>query len=223
MESFLYSIDVAIFRWVNQGWSNPIFDKFFSFITDYHNFLPLIIPFILYSLIWGGAKGRWLVLSLVLGILIADQGSGTFLKSWVERLRPCNTLDGVLTPVGKSEAYSFPSSHASNMGASMYLLSMAFRPWTPLFLVIAFLVGLSRIYLGLHYPSDVLTGYAFGILVGYCVWLAVEKMKVAVKDSFSPSPLGFEGTQGVSLVNASRETGKLKAKAKGRKVARKKR
>ena len=179
---------MALFRWVNEGWSNRFFDGFFSFITDYHNFLPLIIPLILYWLIWGGAKGRWLVLSLALGILIADQGSGTFLKGWVERLRPCNELDGVLTPTGKSEAFSFPSSHASNMGATMFLLSMAFRPWTPLFLVIAFLVGLSRIYLGLHYPSDVLTGYAFGILVGYCVWSAVEKLKAKVQNNEQRKP-----------------------------------
>jgi membrane-associated phospholipid phosphatase len=66
------------------------------------------------------------------------------------------------------------------MGSSMFLLSMTFKPWTPLFIVIALLVGLSRIYLGLHYPSDVLSGYAFGLLIGYLVWGAIEKLKLKI-------------------------------------------
>jgi membrane-associated phospholipid phosphatase len=63
------------------------------------------------------------------------------------------------------------------MGSSMFLLSMAFRPWVPLFVLIALVVGLSRVYLGLHYPSDVLGGYAVGLLVGYVVWEGIERLK----------------------------------------------
>ncbi len=177
MVSFLYSMDVAAFRWINEGWSNRFFDSFFSFITRYENFYWVIIPLIVYWLIWGKSKGRWLVLSLFIGVFLSDQVSSHVIKFIVERVRPCNVLDGVLTPVGKSEAFSFPSSHAANMGSSMFLLSMAFRPWTPLFVIIALLVGLSRVYLGLHYPSDVLGGYVFGLLVGYIVWHGIEKLK----------------------------------------------
>jgi undecaprenyl-diphosphatase len=102
------------------------------------------------------------------------------LKPWIHRLRPCNVLDGVLTPFGKSDAFSFPSSHASNMGVSMFLLSMVFPAWRPLFILIALLVGLSRIYLGLHYPSDVLSGYVLGVLSGWGVWWIVEKIRKPV-------------------------------------------
>jgi undecaprenyl-diphosphatase len=173
----LYSIDVAIFRWINEGWSSPCLDPFFSFITQYQNFYIILIPWTVYLLIWGKAKGRWLVGSIALGLFIADQTSAHVLKPWIHRLRPCNTLDGVLTPMGKSEAFSFPSSHGSNMGVSMFLLSMAFPAWRPLFILIALLVGLSRIYLGLHYPSDVLSGYALGVLAGWGVWWMVEKFR----------------------------------------------
>jgi len=169
---------VAIFRWINEGWSNPLLDGFFSFITDYHHFFFFLIPWTLYLLVWGKAKGRWLVLSIAVGLFIADQTSAHVLKPWIERLRPCNALSDVLTPAGKSGAYSFPSSHGSNMGVSMFLLAMTYRPYTWLFVWIAFMVGLSRIYLGLHYPSDVLSGYVLGILVGFGVWWAVEKIKV---------------------------------------------
>jgi undecaprenyl-diphosphatase len=177
--SFLYSVDVAVFRWINEGWSCSFLDSFFSYITDFHHFfiLLLIIVPLVYWLWRGGAKGRWLVLSLALAVLISDQTASHVLKGIVERLRPCNVLDGVLTPAGKSGAYSFPSSHAANMGSSMFLLSMAFPPYTWLFTLIALLVGLSRIYLGLHYPSDVAGGYAWGLLVGFSVWWGMEKVK----------------------------------------------
>jgi undecaprenyl-diphosphatase len=180
LADFLYSIDVAVFRWINQGWSSPVLDLFFKFITQYQNFYIILIPGTLYLIVWGKAKGRWLVGSITLGLFIADQTSAHLLKPWIHRLRPCNSLEGVLTPFGKSEAFSFPSSHASNMGVSMFLLSMAFPTWRPLFIVIALLVGLSRIYLGLHYPSDLLGGYTLGVLAGWGVWWMVEKIRIPV-------------------------------------------
>ena len=178
---------MAVFRWINEVWSNPFFDKFFSFITDSRHFYWLIIPLIIYWLICEKAKGRWLVLSLFIGVLLSDQIASHVLKYMVERIRPCNALPGVLTPDGPSSSFSFPSSHASNMGSSMFLLSMAYKPWTPLFVIIALLVGLSRVYLGLHYPSDVLGGYALGLLLGYLVWRGVEKLKVQF--SVRPQPI----------------------------------
>ncbi len=178
LESFLYSLDVSVFRWINAGWSCPILDSFFAFITDMRHFYIILIPWAVYLLIWGKAKGRWLVLSLAVAILLSDQGSSHFIKFLVKRIRPCNALPGVLTPAGTSSAFSFPSSHASNMGSAGILLSMAFKPWTWLFVLIALLVGLSRIYLGLHYPSDVLGGYVFGILVGFLVRWGINKLKM---------------------------------------------
>jgi undecaprenyl-diphosphatase len=171
-------MDVAVFRWVNESWSNPLLDSFFSYITDVHHYYWLLIPLILYWVIWGKAKGRWLVLSLLVGVTLSDQIASHVIKGLVERLRPCNALPGVLTPDGPSGSFSFPSSHAANMGSSMFLLSMAFKPWTPLFVIIGLLVGLSRVYLGLHYPSDVLGGYVVGLLLGYVVWCGIEKLKL---------------------------------------------
>jgi undecaprenyl-diphosphatase len=177
---FLYSIDVAVFRCVNEGWSCSPLNGFFSYITDFHHtgILLVIVLFVLYQLIWGGAKGRWLVLGLVVGVTLSDQGTSHLLKNWIQRIRPCNALPGVLTPVGGSDAYSFPSSHAANMGSSMFLLARTFPTFKGLFITIAILVGLSRVYLGLHYPSDVLGGYLFGVGIGWVVWEVLERIKL---------------------------------------------
>ncbi|HVZ79650.1 MAG TPA: phosphatase PAP2 family protein [bacterium] len=185
MEDLLYSADVAVFRWINRGWSCPFLDSFFSYITDYRHplMLALIVVPVFYWLWKGGSQGRWLVLSLFAAVLISDQTASHAIKGLVERVRPCNALDGVLTPLGKSGAFSFPSSHAANMGSSMFLLSMAFPARRPLFLLIALLVGLSRVYLGLHYPSDVLSGYVLGVLCGWGVWWMVERIRKPVLET----------------------------------------
>ncbi|HTC21242.1 MAG TPA: phosphatase PAP2 family protein [bacterium] len=188
MPSFLYSMDVAVFRWINEGWSCPPLDGFFSFVTDIRHYWVLIACLLVYWVWRGGPKGRWLVASLVLAVLLSDQTASHVIKGLVERIRPCNALDGVLTPVGKSGAFSFPSSHAANMGSSMFLLSMAFRPWKWLFVLIALLVGLSRIYLGLHYPSDVLGGYLLGLLIGFGVWYGMEKLRKLFQNKPEPTP-----------------------------------
>jgi undecaprenyl-diphosphatase len=211
----LYSIDVSLFRWINGGWSCPFLDSFFAFVTDLRHFYILLVPLVVWLLFWGKARGRWLVLSLLVALVLSDQGSSHLIKPLLQRTRPCNVLSGVRVPVGKSDAYSFPSSHASNMGSSMFLLSMAFRPWTWVFGLIALLVGLSRIYLGLHYPSDVLGGYLFGLMVGVGVWWAVEWLK----SKFPTTPRGLTDSP-----LAAKGEGQVPYGAKGsRKNARQKR
>ncbi len=181
---------MSVFRWINEGWSSPFLDGFFSFVTEIRHFWILIATLLVYWVWKGGKKGRWLVLGLVLAVFISDQTASHVIKGIFERVRPCNALDNVLTPIGKSGSFSFPSSHAANMGSSMFLLSMTFRPWTRLFVLIALLVGLSRVYLGLHYPSDVLGGYLLGLLIGIGVWYGMEKLRKQFEKKAEPSPGG---------------------------------
>lgn len=202
MESALYSIDVAILRWVNEGWSCPFLDRFFPYITNYHHFGILISLLLISLLIWGGKKGRWVVLALVITVILTDQVSAHVVKPFIDRVRPCNALTGVLTPDDKPTSYSFPSSHATNIGGSMTLLALAYPPWAWLCALVAFLVGLSRVYLGVHYPSDVMAGWLLGISIGWGMWkifgpLALGKPKPIVSTTQS-SPRKVERRKGKS-------------------------
>ena len=125
---FLYSIDVVVFRWINEGWSNPFLDGFFKFITNYHHFEFAILIILFGLLAWGGKKGRWVVLALVVTVFLTDQISAHLIKEIFVRTRPCNALTGVLTPDDKPSSYSFPSAHATNMGGSMTLVTLAYPP-----------------------------------------------------------------------------------------------
>ena len=182
LESFLYSNDVAILRWINVSWSCTFLDVFFRFITNYHHFVILILLLLLGLLIWGGKKGRWVVLALIITVTLTDQVSAHVFKDIFDRVRPCNALPGILTPDDKPTSFSFPSSHATNMGGSMTLLALAYPAWGWICALVAFLVGLSRVYLGVHYPSDVLGGWLLGIAIGWGMWtitkpFTVEKAK----------------------------------------------
>jgi undecaprenyl-diphosphatase len=119
-------------------------------------------------------------------IAFSDYMSSSVLKPIFNRPRPYDTLSHVrihgyqgnwiVTPeleepiVGRSQ--SFPSSHATNIFAAALFLTYYFRRWWPFFYTLAFLVAYSRIYLGVHYPTDTIFGAIVGTLCGLlAVWL----------------------------------------------------
>ncbi|MBM3845803.1 MAG: phosphatase PAP2 family protein [Verrucomicrobia bacterium] len=160
--SWLESIDIALFRGVNQGTSNPVFDVIMPWLAGNGEFLPGVIILAVYLLWRGGLKGRIFAFLTVLTLALVDSGVINMLKDGFERPRPFSTLDSVNLLVGMGGSGSFPSSHASNWFAGT-VLCYAFYPtaarWV---LAIGCLVAFSRVYVGVHYPSDVLAGAILG-------------------------------------------------------------
>ena len=167
MIDYLYRIDLNIFYFFNHTFSIPVLDKFFSLITNVNNWYIAYIILLLIAFIKGGRAGKIMVIGVLILITLTDQVSSNILKELVHRLRPCLALPDALTPMGCTGTYSFPSNHAFNNFAAAIFIYRFFPKLNWALLITAILISLSRIYLGLHYPSDVLGGAILGSISGY--------------------------------------------------------
>ena len=162
--------DLAGLKWMNLVVGRPEFDSFFVFVTHARNYLLPALG-IAGCLLWrGGRRARLVLAALVICVGLSDGISSRIIKPLVGRIRPCNAVAGLRLPDGASRTLSFPSSHAVNSAAAATVMSLAYPPLTLPAAAGVVLVGLSRVYLGLHYPSDVLLGWAFGSMIGYLTW-----------------------------------------------------
>jgi undecaprenyl-diphosphatase len=188
---FLYSIDVAVFHFINVTLANPVGDFLWPLITDYDRILPvriLLLVVWLLLIVKGGARGRTAAILVIPVLFCADKLSSALIKDLVSRARPCHEIGGVplvqgihmLVDCGPGK--SFPSSHAVNNFAVATLFSSYYRKWRAAFYAWAALVALSRPAVGVHYPSDVLGG----AVIGVCVALAVIALWTGAARRFFP-------------------------------------
>jgi undecaprenyl-diphosphatase len=172
----LVAIDTALFVFLNTKLTHPVLDSVMPFVTHQEHWYPVLVGLWLALIIWGGRRGRMAAVALIVAVALTDQISCSVIKPLVGRVRPCNAL----TPaqcrllVGRSSAMSFPSAHAANSFAMAMVASWRFRRFAPVFYVFAVAVAYSRVYVGVHYPLDVLAGAVLGALLGrLAIWLVV--------------------------------------------------
>ena len=182
MLDFLYSIDLSIFYLINHDLSIPILDKFFSLITDVTKWYIAYVILLGILFRYGGKKGRIAAVAVILLIVFSDQLGAKLLKEFFQRIRPCNALGDVLIPVGCTGSYSFPSNHALNNFAVAVFFHRLYPNLKWVLFITAFLIALSRVYLGLHYPSDVVGGTLIGAAIGYVFSVAVIRFDSAIKN-----------------------------------------
>jgi undecaprenyl-diphosphatase len=173
------TLDTAVFRFINitLGWDAlaPIMRT----LSNLRIFLPVIVVLVVWMVWKDGVRGRATVLALIVLITAADQLSSHLLKPLVDRPRPCRpeaAIEGVRTHGARcSRRGSFPSSHAVNIGAAAVLLAWRYRRVAWFAALFAFLVGYSRVYLGVHYPLDVLAGWTLGGGLGWAAAAATGR------------------------------------------------
>lgn len=181
MIDLIKTIDREILLLVNHS-GNPFLDNVMVMISHRLTWIPFYL--LLAFLIFKNHRQYFIYVLLAAAalILLSDQSS-VFLKNAMQRYRPCHhaELSAMLNlPDGCGGLYGFPSSHAANTAALSVFLILLFkknRKWTGVvMLTYCLLVGYSRIYLGRHYVTDILSGWLVGAACGLLIFFAFQKM-----------------------------------------------
>jgi undecaprenyl-diphosphatase len=192
MLEFLDHIDRNLFLFLN-GLNSPFWDQVMWLISGRLIWLPLyllIIGWLVYRFKW---KVIIILVMVALLIILSDQGSVYLFKEVFKRLRPCHEpeISGLVHLVKNhcGGEYGFISSHAANTFAmaTFTLLIIRSRFYSVFIIFWATLVSYSRIYLGVHYPGDVLAGALYGFLLGVLIYrlflFAEKKINIYPKNS----------------------------------------
>lgn len=169
-------LDLAIFHFINSDLSNPVFDWFMPWWTDVQKtktflfgFLPLLLGFFIYKKNWRALK---VIVMTAVVVVFANNLNHFLVKRYFDRPRPADSI----LRIDKPKSASFPSGHAVSSFAIAAFLALNFRKQKFIFLFLAGLIGLSRIYLGVHYPSDVVAGALFGSLIAFLLYKLMMKV-----------------------------------------------
>ena len=172
-------LDQNLFLFLNSI-NSPFWDKVMFAISTTLIWVPLYLAIMIYLGIKYKRKILIIIPFIILSVILADQTSVHLFKNGFHRLRPCHepSLAGMVHLVNDEcgGLYGFVSSHASN-SFNVALLSLMFikKRWYTVFIILwASVVGYSRIYLGVHYPGDVLFGSMLGAMIGWGIYELYE-------------------------------------------------
>ncbi|MBE6800858.1 MAG: phosphatase PAP2 family protein [Ruminococcaceae bacterium] len=192
LNEFIVNIDVAIYQFVDSIMS-PVLNEIMTFITHLGD-TPGIIWWVIGIILLIPRKTRKLGVLLIGGLAVASLINNVALKNVIERPRPYNIDPSIWKNAGyeyvwpglidKSSSWSFPSGHTStSIGAAFAMFLGCFKNKKYLAigiptLILSFLIGFSRIYVHVHYPTDVIAGAVVGLIGGFLAYLLIAKVLV---------------------------------------------
>ena len=172
----LIHIDSNLFKWINQGMIHPTLDVVLPILRNKLTWIPAYI--VLVFLIIRTYKYNSIYIFIVIGVVIAvaDVSSSQFIKKWIMRPRPCHDVSmSARLLIDCGSGFSFTSSHATNHFALAMILFLLFKKnlstlFTLLLFMWAISIGFAQIYVGVHYPFDVVGGFSLGGLIAVAVY-----------------------------------------------------
>lgn len=183
--------DQSLFTLINTKWTNGVLDTIMPWLRKANNWIPFYVVMLVYLFIKKGIKvWRWVILA-VINVTVTDQISSSLFKPFFHRLRPC--ADPLVRDHSRllldycSGGFSFTSSHAANhFGLAMFIfftLQPLFKKFSGLFFVWAGLIAYAQVYVGVHYPLDILVGGLIGLFTGKLMAYIYNRW-----NNFLPSP-----------------------------------
>ena len=175
----LIELDKQIMILLNKSISNSFFDFLMPIITNdrFLGFVGLLI--IVHLLINCGKKGRISILILIIAVGSTDIICAQLIKPFIGRLRPSyEIIDSINLLVKKGGKWSFPSNHAANSFAFATVLSYFFSKYKLHLILLASVIAFSRVYVGVHYPFDILFGAIFGYAISWIVLSIWARIKL---------------------------------------------
>lgn len=162
----LETLDLGIFRFFNRTLASPWLDPVMEFLSGNSLFIPMVVALVVALVGWGGRRGRVFVVVLAFVLAVGDPILVGKLKRLIRRDRPFVTHSETRLVAGRGSSFSMPSGHSAIWGAITSVTFLLYRRrWVPV-AVLGFGVGISRMYLGVHYPTDVLAGWTLGAVYG---------------------------------------------------------
>ena len=180
----ILQLDYSLFHFIYSATKNECSDIIMPILRDRYTWIPMyfiLLIYIIFKQSW--TKGGVIIIGLVMTIGFADFVSSQLIKKSIKRPRPCHhnaysqPIDSIVT-CGKG--YSFPSSHASNHFALAFyliLIGLIRRPSLKIgFLFWAFIISYAQVYVGLHYPFDILGGLLLGYFLSLIFSIIIRKV-----------------------------------------------
>lgn len=179
MLEHLISADSAMFVGINQTLSNPLSDLLMPIVTN-DMYLRIGFALVLSLLLWRGDwRLRVAALVSLLALALADLSSSAFLKPLLARARPCHDLSvfpQLKLLVSCGAGFALPSSHAANAFSVATFFAIITPTSRKYIFFIASVVAISRVFVGVHYPGDILAGSALGVICGGAMALVFQKL-----------------------------------------------
>ena len=176
MLTIIQQIDVAILLWIQENLRSDIWTGFWKGVTHLGDggwfWIALGVVLLLFKKT--RRTGITVLIALVIGALITN----IIIKNSVARIRPYDFTDQIILLIGKQWDYSFPSGHSCASFAAAYVCLNRLKPvYGIAAMILAALIAFSRLYVGVHYPTDVIGGIIIGLFSGWAALRLVSKSK----------------------------------------------